>query len=248
MEDDVRPVRYRHDYRRNDRCVYRSHEFAELLWRRIQPTAEALAVRVDPDLVHQHLAVETPLGECPEELRLGYGMEGIWRPVGLNETLRFCRYEAGGFFRRHCDGMFRRSEDEQSLFTCMFYLNGDLDGGATRFLKPGDGTLGSAPLEAARQEELLASVPPETGLCLLFYQKGLLHEGEDLHAGSKYILRTDVMFRRDPSTKPERSASEVEALDCAQRATAAEERGECDLACQLYRRAFKLNPRLERMF
>merc|ERR1712051_938897 len=101
----------------------------------------------------------------------------------------------------------------------MFYLNGQLDGGATRFLKQSGETaqLSNAALERAK-EDVLASVPPEAGLCLLFYQNGLLHEGEDLYSGSKYILRTDVMFRRDPSTKPERTPREAEALELARRA------------------------------
>jgi hypothetical protein len=248
MEGTLEPVRYREDYRKNDRCIFDSHELSELLYNRIKPFAQGLAVEVERDFSEQHVVGEEP-GECPEELRLGLGMEGIWHPSGLNNCLRFCKYSAGGFFRKHCDAMFQRSEDEQSLFTCMFYLNGDLDGGATRFLHF-DCPLDGDALERAKDKDVLASVPPEAGLCILFYQKGLLHEGEDLHSGVKYILRTDMMFRRDPTTKIERTAQEAEAWELLKQAKAAEERGGKDnfeLAIQLYRRAFKLDSRLERL-
>lgn len=246
MSGDMVEVSYgRTDYRRNDRCIVESTELAEVLWRRVRPAVERLVVCVDPsDAARQRLLAEEEGGDCPAELRVGYGSEGVWRPAGLNECLRFCRYNPGGFFRAHCDGVFRRSEDEMSLFTCMFYLDGAMEGGATRFLHlDGEQRLGPAP-----DDEVLASVAPEPGLCLLFFQPGLLHEGEDLRAGVKHILRTDVMYCRDPATKPLLSPQQAEALDLVQQAEVAERAKECDKAMRLYRRAFKLDPRLERMY
>jgi hypothetical protein len=180
---------------------------------------------------------------------MGYTKDGVWRPAGLNECLRFCKYNPGDFFRKHCDACFVRSEDEQSWFTTMFYLNGNFEGGATNFLAiDGPSSAYEDQLNAAQKDEIMASVAPETGLCLLFFQPGLLHEGEDLHKGLKYILRTDMMFQRDLSTKRVRNANQIEALAIAKQAQAAEERKEVDLACSLYRRAFKLDPELERMY
>lgn len=244
----MEPVAYRHEYRRNDRCVADSPELAEVLWRRIRPIAEGLTVRALPDASQQHLLSRGgPTGECPHELRLGYGEEGIWRPVGLNECFRFCRYKSGGFFRAHCDGRFRRSEDEQSLFTCMFYLDGQHDGGATRFLRIDGCLTEDTYLQPAAGDQLLASVPPEAGSCILFFQPGLLHEGEDLRAGEKHILRTDVMFRRDADTRPRFTPEQAEARSLLRQAEEAEAACECDRAVSLYRRAFRLDPRLERM-
>jgi hypothetical protein len=43
------------------------------------------------------------------------------------------------------------------------------------------------------------SLQPETGACLVFRQPPgacLLHDGEEVRAGIKYLLRTDVMYRR----------------------------------------------------
>src|SRR3712207_4283832 len=41
------------------------------------------------------------------------------RAVGLNERLRFYRYEPGQKFAQHFDGSFRRPSGEQSLLTWM---------------------------------------------------------------------------------------------------------------------------------
>mmetsp|Transcript_45048 Transcript_45048/g.90917 ORF Transcript_45048/g.90917 Transcript_45048/m.90917 type:complete len:335 (+) Transcript_45048:65-1069(+) len=249
MGGEMAPVNYRHDYRRNDRAVYESSELAELLWRRVEPSARGLILCAETDAARQRLLSDGAEGsepqgqaDCPEELRLGYGQEGVWHPIGLNECLRFCRYTPGGFFRAHCDARFQRSEDEQSLFTCMFYLDGAMEGGATRFLHF-DADVPH--LQAAREDQVLASVEPRAGQCLLFFQPGLLHEGAELLAGEKHILRTEVMFRRDLATKPQLLPHQAEALALLRQAQEAEESGQCDRAASLYRRAFKMDPRLE---
>lgn len=250
MSTKMVPVEYRADYRRNDRCIFESPELARLLWGRVQPFLSGFELSVNEDGAKQRLVSEEA-GDCPSELQVGYGKEGVWRPVGLNECLRFCRYNPGGFFRAHCDAMFARSQDEQSLLTCMFYLDGNLDGGATRFLRTDTCLTQENHLKPAQEEQVLASIEPEPGLCILFFQPGLLHEGEELRSGAKHILRTDVMCHRDPSTKPLRTEKQVEALSLALEAQALEastDPAELKRACELYRRAFKLDPKLERVF
>lgn len=49
----------------------------------------------------------------------------IWHACGLNERLRFYRYDVGQQFDWHCDGNFWRSQQEESHFTFMIYLNND---------------------------------------------------------------------------------------------------------------------------
>lgn len=105
-----------------------------------------------------------------------------WRVVGLNERFRYYRYEPGQYFRWHHDGAFRRSPREQSLLTLMVYLNGDLLGGETEFE-----TYSDTPGDDLR-------VRPETGKVLLF-EHAVRHQGAPVHAGVKYVLRTDVMYR-----------------------------------------------------
>lgn len=96
--------------------------------------------------------------------------------VGLNERLRFYRYDPGQQFRTHFDGSFRRSTGEQSLLTFMVYLNEDFQGGETTFLNI---------------EKTI--VTPETGMMLAFTHN-ILHEGSEVLSGRKYVLRSDVMF------------------------------------------------------
>jgi predicted 2-oxoglutarate/Fe(II)-dependent dioxygenase YbiX len=98
--------------------------------------------------------------------------------VGLNERIRYYRYEAGHVFRPHYDGSFERDNGERSQLTFMVYLNEDFEGGATRFHLPYEGE---------------TSVIPKTGTALLFIHQ-LRHEGAMVHTGRKYVLRSDIMF------------------------------------------------------
>ena len=107
-----------------------------------------------------------------------------WEVVGLNERLRFYRYDVGQQFDWHHDGYFERPTGERSLFTLMIYLNGDFEGGETLF----------APWESAAGWNGL-SIKPQTGMALCF-QHLKLHKGESVRQGRKYVLRTDVMYRR----------------------------------------------------
>ena len=95
--------------------------------------------------------------------------------VGLNERLRFYKYHPGQEFKEHMDGRYRRNQYESSLLTLLIYLNGDFKGGETKFRD--------------------VTVVPETGLALVFQHK-VLHAGMPVLEGIKYVLRSDVMFRR----------------------------------------------------
>ncbi len=106
---------------------------------------------------------------------------GEWRAVGFNERFRFYRYRHGQRFAPHRDGSFQRTPDEMSWLTFLVYLNGDFEGGHTRF------DLASLPEPV--------SVKPRAGLALAFAH-GCLHEGEVVTSGVKYVLRTDVMYRK----------------------------------------------------
>ena len=104
----------------------------------------------------------------PQELEYGTA-------IGLNERFRFYKYFPGQQFRPHQDGSYIRSIMEWSSYTFMIYLNEEMEGGATKFIK--------------------CNVKPETGKALIFKHE-LLHEGRPVLDGIKYVLRTDVMYRR----------------------------------------------------
>jgi hypothetical protein len=97
-----------------------------------------------------------------------------WRPCGMNERFRFYRYTPDQFFKWHQDGTFRRSESEESFLTFIIYLNDDYKGGATEF-----------PWE---------KITPKAGSVLVCPHR-LRHQGAHILEGTKYVLRTDVMYR-----------------------------------------------------
>lgn len=96
---------------------------------------------------------------------------------GVNERFRCYRYQPGERFAPHYDGAYNRDEREGSRLTFMIYLNEGFEGGETAFLDFG------------------VSVRPAMGMAL-FFQHVLLHEGCLLVRGTKYALRSDIMFRR----------------------------------------------------
>jgi prolyl 4-hydroxylase len=105
-----------------------------------------------------------------------------WELAGLNERFRFYRYDPGQYFAPHTDGYFERENGERSHLTFMVYLNDGFEGGETTF--------------ELRREPL--RVVPSTGMALIFYH-GQVHEGAAVLQGRKYVLRSDVMYRRGVS-------------------------------------------------
>lgn len=95
--------------------------------------------------------------------------------LGLNEQFRFYKYESNQRFKRHIDGRFKRNENEESRITFMIYLNDDYEGGETKFDN--------------------VTIKPQTGtaLCFIHEQK---HEGCPIIEGIKYVIRTDVMYKK----------------------------------------------------
>jgi predicted 2-oxoglutarate/Fe(II)-dependent dioxygenase YbiX len=99
------------------------------------------------------------------------------RLVGANELLRCYRYRPGARFAPHADGAFERDATEQSYYTLLVYLNEGFGGGNTTFLV-----------------EPEVSIRPETGMALLF-QHAIIHEGSLVTSGTKYVVRSDLMYR-----------------------------------------------------
>jgi len=107
-----------------------------------------------------------------------------WEVCGVNERLRFYRYDGGEIFKKHYDGCFPRNINEMSLLTFILYLNDGFEGGQTTFFV----------------NSKKVKVEPETGSALLFFHgrhsASPLHEGSILKKGRKYVLRSDIMYRR----------------------------------------------------
>eukprot|EP00730_Choanoeca_flexa_P017402 TRINITY_DN8380_c0_g1_i4.p1 TRINITY_DN8380_c0_g1~~TRINITY_DN8380_c0_g1_i4.p1 ORF type:complete len:198 (+),score=27.11 TRINITY_DN8380_c0_g1_i4:218-811(+) len=107
--------------------------------------------------------------------------------TGLFERLRYYIYRRGQRFDQHVDTSVHSSLGT-SEYTFLVYLNGQeeslppLQGGETVFYK--------------NVRTVLASVAPEAGAALLHAhgRRCLMHEGAQVTKGSKYMLRSDVMF------------------------------------------------------
>ncbi|KAJ8602273.1 hypothetical protein CTAYLR_003672 [Chrysophaeum taylorii] len=120
---------------------------------------------------------------------------------GLNARWRLYRYDAGGTYRPHVDGAWPASAldsagnyvydafgDRLSKLTAVVYLNDDFSGGTTAFYSAADdNTL------------RVFGVTPRAG-SVLFFPHGdaagsLIHEGSNVASGSKYIIRTEVLYK-----------------------------------------------------
>lgn len=78
-----------------------------------------------------------------------------------------------------------------SFYTVNIYMNDVNDGGCTRFYKT----------RSSRNDDSGPdlSVRPKAGLCLVFRQppgESYWHDGEALGSGSKFLFRSDVMYRK----------------------------------------------------
>jgi predicted 2-oxoglutarate/Fe(II)-dependent dioxygenase YbiX len=102
--------------------------------------------------------------------------------VGVNEMLRFYRYDVDQQFDWHQDFPFERDNGQQSYLTLMIYLNDDFAGGETSF----EDSYSDISFDEFQ-------VVPQQGMAL-FFEHATHHKGEPVTRGRKYVLRTDVMY------------------------------------------------------
>jgi WD40 repeat protein len=117
-----------------------------------------------------------------------------WRPSGVNPRLRYCRYEPGEAFHLHQDGVRHESDGRRSFLTFMIYLDAPthFEGGATRFFAYGPG--GNAESDS---NPVLLELRPAQGSLIVFDHR-LWHDGAEVLAGTKHVLRSDLLFAADP--------------------------------------------------
>lgn len=110
-----------------------------------------------------------------------------WTFAGLNPRFRTCRYQAGESFRIHRDGA-QADDAQRSFFTLMLYLNdaSEFAGGATHFYATKSG---GRPVH---------TVTPAAGTAVVFPHDAW-HDGELVTQGVKYVLRSDLVYRRPRS-------------------------------------------------
>ena len=170
---------YPQEYRGNLRLIVTDVGLAKALWERVKPHVPEFLETADKPF-------------CPA---------ARWRAVGLNECFRLAKYYPGHRFGAHCDANFQRDRDERSFFTLNVYTNTvePEHGGRTRFYVDKDERARRPEASKGTETKFDLQVQPVAGRAALF-QHGphvaLLHDGERLEGGVKYLLRSDVMYRR----------------------------------------------------
>jgi len=165
---------YEKRIRVTDRVVAMGAEIGEVLFERAKPFLADVLIpygRKAPDGVPTNM------------------LRGLWQPVALNPCFRCCRYTVGGIFLPHYDGGFDEHDKVRSIKTFMIYLNDGFEGGCTRFYS--DKQTRYCP---GQPEHQIHTLRPTRGSCVVF-NHCITHDGEKLREGTKYILRTEVMFQ-----------------------------------------------------
>lgn len=211
----------------NKRMFIMVYDLATELWKRIQSFIES-----DPQLFTM--------------IPFGFNTHGNWRPSGLNPCFNFCAYFAPctGILP-HRDANFIADIDNQSIFTCMIYLNEDFEDGTINFL-----TSGGSRMDETIAEELKRGystsyrLKPKTGMAVIF-EHLLLHEAAPVSSGNKFIARTEIVFNRYHNPYPDLNDWQEDPNYCKmlkyyREAAEAEHRQQIDLSSELYERALSI--------
>lgn len=182
-----------------------------------------------------------------DDPRFEIDIQGTWKPYAVNPKLLLSRYLEGGHFSPHTDGTTVIDFNRRTFYSCVLFLNSSAWGGHTRLYadeqmgkelqKDDAGRLTGDP------SLILSEVEPKPGRMLVFYHR-LMHEG--VPAAEKYIIRTDILYRREVElcTAPE----DVKAFELYQKAQLLAEEGDCKGAAELFRRAFKESEALREIY
>ncbi|NKB39391.1 MAG: oxidoreductase [Gammaproteobacteria bacterium] len=126
---------------------------------------------------------------------------------GINARFRFYRYGVGDFFKPHTDGSWPGSRVINgklivnaypllfSQFSYLLFLNDDYTGGRTQFLvsKAQPDKPATSPTDT-----VIVNVETPKGAALCFphgmHPLHCVHSGESILSGTKYIIRTDILF------------------------------------------------------
>jgi hypothetical protein len=218
-------------FRACDTVEVRHEEFAQALFERIRP---ALA----PDEAVCHLT--------ERDARFQRDLEGTWKADGTVDLVLFSRYGPGGHFAAHTDGFNVDTFDRRSLFSIVLYLNDVApgSGGETVFFAPSarrdDLRLDEQGRYLGDDAQIVATVRPVAGTAAIFFHN-YLHQSQPTADADKVILRSDIMYIRDPPLlTAERDRNAFRLYMQAERM--AESAQDAPRAAELFRTAFKSSP------
>jgi len=220
-------------FRSCDTVEVRMDEFAAALFERMRPCLEAseLCVNIDRD----------------DDARAARDLMGRWEACSTTDLVLYSRYGAGGHFAAHTDGFNVVGFDHRSLFSIVLYLN-DVEpgqGGETAFFAPSAGKQVAADEQGRLlgTAQVLATVRPVAGTACVFYHQ-ILHQSQPtLGTADKRIVRSDVMYKRNPPVLSTERDNEAFAL-YLEAERMAEDPALGAQASELFRKAFKMSQQL----
>lgn len=130
----------------------------------------------------------------------GFGVKGVWNPLCINECFRFNKYVSPSTgFTYHRDACYVEDYNTRSIYTMLIYLNDCDNEGCTRFVEPirldkrKSGETVSEELQFGFRET--SKIFPRAGTVVIF-DHNRIHCGDKLTQGNKYVIRSDIVFRR----------------------------------------------------
>ncbi|KAL4887963.1 hypothetical protein BDV59DRAFT_189635 [Aspergillus ambiguus] len=186
------------DERNCGRIIYDSQVLAERLLARLMPFFQEYGIdNIENEPLVTGLA----------------GRNKAYHLTRLNERLRFLRYKGDEYFRPHWDANYTTPDrQEKSFYTIHLYLNGDgeqdleeLRQAKLRLNQRKDVNLGvegkllggsTSFIPRFEEEDRQLRVFPKTGSVLVFQQNNLLHGGDPVFQGTKFTMRTDIMYQQ----------------------------------------------------
>ena len=176
----------------------------------------------------------------------GFGTEGKWKPSGINPCFRHSSYESPSIgFSPHRDSAYIKNADCRSILTLIIYLNNDFTGDQTTFIRPKS----PRKIGAIVSEELLDGydevfeVKIKRGSAIIF-NHDVIHCGKPIISGTKYIIRTDIIFDRVSDSPDFNSWKKnpyfLQAIEYYREANVQEMKGNIKLSSELYERGLTL--------
>jgi len=234
-------------FRDADTIEVHSPAFALHLWDRIKAY---LPPTISPQHPDSKIVIDKEYDENGTvDRRWERELVGTWTPCGFNHDLLFAKYPPGGSFAPHTDGRAIHDFNTRSFYSVIIFLN-DLPhgcGGGTRFYSnEALSKLKTSPKGQWTSDSsfITVEIRPRAGRILIFEQS-LVHEGVPPLGECKYIIRSDVMFRRTIPLCD--SPQDKTAYELYRQGEDLAEQGDSAQAIKLFRRALKLSPTLSQI-